>query len=61
MCDPKGFDKTAGHTAAYSLARFLERELDLSEGIIDGSELRSFIRDNWSRVTIMAHTIHEAE
>ena len=41
------------------MARLMERQLGYTEGHIDNIALRLFIRAYWSRVSSLAHIIHE--
>ena len=43
-----------------SLARELERNLGLASGTMDPVALRLFLLHRWSRVTVLAHAIHDA-
>lgn len=45
--------------AGYELARLMERQLGYQEGRIDSVALRLFIRAYWSRVSKLAHEIHD--
>jgi hypothetical protein len=45
--------------AGQDLARLMERQLGYVDGHIDNIALRLFIRAHWSKVSQLAHTIHE--
>jgi hypothetical protein len=55
-----GGTKTAKQ-AAEELARLMERQLGYQEGHIDSVAFRLFIKAYWSRVSMLAHAIHNAE
>lgn len=44
--------------AAKDLARLIERQLGYDTGHIDPIALRLFIRSYWTRITSLAHIIH---
>jgi hypothetical protein len=46
-------------TSHEQLARLMERELNYPEGHINPVALRLFIKAYWSRVSMLAHAIHE--
>lgn len=48
-------------TAADKLALLMERQMNLSTGLIDPDVLRLFIVAYWSRVSHLAHVIHKDE
>lgn len=58
MCMETSAKKPAKE-AGKELARLMERQLGYSEGHIDQIALRLFIRAYWSRVSHLAHAIHE--
>jgi hypothetical protein len=51
--------KRSGEDAGKELARLMERQLGYVEGRIDNIALRLFIRAYWSRVSTLAHIIHD--
>lgn len=44
-----------------SLAREFEKNLGLSAGTMDPVALRLFLLHRWSRVTVLAHAIHDGD
>lgn len=60
MCEPEK-NKDDSHVAAHKLARLMERELRLNDGLISAPTLRLFIKQYWSRVAKHAHDIHDQE
>jgi len=58
MCEFPAEKKTS-EQAGKELARLMERQLGYTEGHIDNIALRLFIRAYWSRVSSLAHIIHE--
>lgn len=44
--------------AGVELARLMERQLGYVEGHIDNIALRLFIRAHWTKVSSLAHAIH---
>jgi len=63
MCDylPVTSVPVIKQDAAVDLARLIEKQLGYSYGYIDPVTLRLFIRAYWPRITVLAHTIHEAD
>lgn len=45
--------------AGKDLARLMERQLGYVEGHIDNIALRLFISAYWTRISLLAHTIHD--
>lgn len=45
--------------AGKDLARLMERQLGYEDGYIDNIALRLFIRAHWSKVSRLAHQIHD--
>jgi hypothetical protein len=66
MCDP-GAQQAATHRGQQAprvepqirLARLMERELWLSANLLDPVALRLFILAHWSKVSALAHQIHD--
>jgi hypothetical protein len=61
MCNPGPATRALdGPAAARTFATMMERNLGLSSGMIDPVALRLFFLAHWSKLTVLAHEIHDA-
>ncbi len=58
MCEEPRAKPTA-EGAAKDLARLVENQLGYAAGHVDPIALRLFIRAYWSRISVLAHVIHD--
>lgn len=56
---PTAEQRVSPRDAAVALARMMEKKLYLKDGAIDEVALRRFLTESWTRVSILAHAIHE--
>lgn len=58
LSDPTHTERKTAEEAGNNLARLAERQLGYIDGHIDPVALRLFIKAYWSRVSMLAHVIH---